>query len=407
MLQDQTDGQRYQSSANVANRGRGGFNRGRGTNRGRGRGGRNPGGRNNNTAGNNFGGQSSSKPKCQICDKPNHTALECWYRFEEDFQPTTNNKSASYSAAYGVDTNWYADSGASDHITGDLEKLTVREKYGGRDQVHTTNGAGMNISNIGHATLHTPNRNLHLKNILHVPKAHKNLASVHRITSDKNVFLEFHPNFFLIKDQATKTTLHQGRCEGGLYPLRLKQGSTSRSKHTFGVSKPSTSRWHSRLGHPAFPIVARVIRDNKLPFIDDSSSESVCDSCQRAKSHQLPYSDSNKTTTAPLELIHSDVWGPAPVSVGRFSYYVSFIDDHTKYTWIYLLQKKSDVFAVFRDFQALVERKFDKKILSMQTDWGGEYERLNSFLNKLALLTEFLVLMLINRMEQPKENIGT
>jgi hypothetical protein len=79
---------------------------------------------------------------------------------------------------------------------------------------------------------------------------------------------------------------------------------------------------------------------------------------------------SNKTATALLELIHSDVWGPAPISVGRFSYYVSFIDDHTKYTWIYLLRQKSDVFAVFKGFQALAERKFNKKILSMQTDWG-------------------------------------
>jgi hypothetical protein len=73
-----------------------------------------------------------------------------------------------------------------------------------------------------------------------------------------------------------------------------------------------------------------VIRDNKLPFVDDSSSEYVCDSCQRAKSHQLPYFASNKITTTLFELIHSDVWGPAPVSVGRFSYYVRFIDDHTK-----------------------------------------------------------------------------
>jgi hypothetical protein len=64
---------------------------------------------------------------------------------------------------------------------------------------------------------------------------------------------------------------------------------------------------------------------------------------------------------------------------------VSFIDDHSKYTWIYLLRQKSDVFAVFHDFQALVERKFDKKILSMQIDWGGEYERLNSFFQRIGI----------------------
>jgi histone deacetylase 1/2 len=52
-------------------------------------------------------------------------------------------------------------------------------------------------------------------------------------------------------------------------------------------------------------------------------------------------------STYPLQLIHSDVLGPAPESVGRHTYYVSFIDDYSKYTWIYLLRKKSDVFHVF------------------------------------------------------------
>jgi hypothetical protein len=103
-------------------------------------------------------------------------------------------------------------------VTSDLEKLTVRDKYTGRDQVHTTSGAGMKISNIGHTTLHIPLKILHLNNILHVPSAHKNLVSVHRLASDNNIFLEFHPKFFLIKDQETKRILHQGRCRGGLYP---------------------------------------------------------------------------------------------------------------------------------------------------------------------------------------------
>jgi hypothetical protein len=106
MLQDQHSGdQQYQSSTNMANRCRGGFNRGRsGGNRARGRGGRNFGGRGNNPTGNGAGRKGTSKPKCQICDKPNHTTLECWYRFEEDFQPN-NNKGASYSTTHGVDTN--------------------------------------------------------------------------------------------------------------------------------------------------------------------------------------------------------------------------------------------------------------------------------------------------------------
>jgi hypothetical protein len=58
----------------------------------------------------------------------------------------------------------------------------------------------------------------------------------------------------------------------------------------------------------------------------------------KSKESSASYFASNKIAIAPLELIHSDVWGPAPNCVGRFSYYVSFIDYHTKYTWVYLLR---------------------------------------------------------------------
>jgi histone deacetylase 1/2 len=83
--------------------------------------------------------------------------------------------------------------------------------------------------------------------------------------------------------------------------------------------------------------------------------------------------------------VFSDVWGPAPASVGRYKYYVSFIDDYSKFTWIYLLKKKSDVFQKFHDFQHLVERQFNRKIVAMQTDWGGEYQKLNSFFQKVGI----------------------
>lgn len=128
-----------------------------------------------------------------------------------------------------------------------------------------------------------------------------------------------------------------------------------------------------------------VLSSYSLPFTSSKNSESVCDACQMAKSHQLPYSNSNKVSNSPLELIYSDVWGPAPVSIGKYTYYVSFIDDYSKYTWIYLLKKKSDVFSMFQGFQRLVERKFNKKILSMQSDWGGEYEKLNSLFQQIGI----------------------
>ena len=178
---------------------------------------------------------------------------------------------------------------------------------------------------------------------------------------------------FFIKDQVTKRILHRGECEKGLYPLKSTPSKSPSNKTSFGATKLPTSRWHSRLGHPSSSVVSQVLSQNQIPFVSESNKGQVCDACLKGKSHQLPYPVSSSESSSPLELIFSDVWGPAPTSVGRYDYYVSFIDDFSKFTWIYLLKHKSEVFQKFHDFQSMVERQFNKKILAIQTDWGGEY----------------------------------
>jgi hypothetical protein len=277
-----------------------------------------------------------------VCFKKGHSATECWHRFDENYVADEKLVGAAYNS-YDVDTNWYTDTGAFDHITSNLEKLSVRDKYKGNDQIHTTSGAGMKISYVGHAIVSTNSRSMHLNNVLHVPDAAKNLVSVHHLARDNSVFLEFHPDYFLVKDQTTKNTILKGRCRKGLYPLP----STRKIKQAFGVVKPSFERWHGRLGHPSSPIVSRVVSSNKLPCYFESNKESVCDACQKAKSHQLPYPKSSSRSSHPLELVYSDVWGHAPDSVGGKRYYVSFIDVYSKFTWIYLLKFKLEVFEKF------------------------------------------------------------
>ena len=143
---------------------------------------------------------------------------------------------------------------------------------------------------------------------------------------------------------------------------------------------------HSRLGHASSPVVKSVLSRHKLSFSSESNNSGViCDACQMAKSHQLSYPKSNSVSSKPFELVFTDVWGPAPTSVGRHSYYISFIDDFSKFTWIYLLRFKSEVFQCFRDFQNMVERQFSHKILAVQSDWGGEYQSLNAFFKRLGI----------------------
>ena len=77
----------------------------------------------------------------------------------------------------------------------------------------------------------------------------------------------------------------------------------------------------------------------------------VCSSCQLRKICKLPFYLRNKIEKEPLLKIHRDLLGPAFVeSSQHMKYYVIFVDDHTRYTWIYLLKKKSEFFDVFIKF---------------------------------------------------------
>jgi hypothetical protein len=132
----------------------------------------------------------------------------------------------------------------------------VRDKYNGTEKVHTTGGAGVEISSTGKSFIRTPHRKFELCNALHVSKATKNLMSIHHFSLDNNAFFEIHPWFFLIKDQNTRSILLRGKCHDGLYPLL----TSNTTKFCFEVNKPSLIKWHGRLGHPSFQIVERVLR---------------------------------------------------------------------------------------------------------------------------------------------------
>jgi transposase InsO family protein len=73
-------------------------------------------------------------------------------------------------------------------------------------------------------------------------------------------------------------------------------------------------------------------------------------------------------------LVHSDICGPMSVeSISGSSYFVTFIDDYSRRTWIYFLKTKDEVFDQFQEFKALVENQTGKKIKVLRSDNGGEY----------------------------------
>ncbi|OMO82468.1 Integrase, catalytic core [Corchorus capsularis] len=83
------------------------------------------------------------------------------------------------------------------------------------------------------------------------------------------------------------------------------------------------------------------------------------------------YIGDGSVSNAPLEILFTDVWGPVRVtSSDGFKYYVSFVDYYTRYTWLFPMTNKSDVFNIFKKFKVLVERLFNRNILTIYSDCG-------------------------------------
>ncbi|KAJ4767670.1 Gag/pol [Rhynchospora pubera] len=177
-------------------------------------------------------------------------------------------------------------------------------------------------------------------------------------------------SYTLEMDLLTKTPLLQVHSINGLFILNL---NLNHSPQAFLSNRASTNVWHARLGHPSIATTLEVVNSNKLSC--SRNKFSLCHDCAQAKAHVLPFSPSSSVSTSPLQIVHSDVWGPSPiVSSQGFRYYITFVDDYSKFTWIYFMKQKSEVSHIFSIFKAQVENLLDCTIKTLRTDGGTEYK---------------------------------
>ncbi|RVW29321.1 Retrovirus-related Pol polyprotein from transposon RE1 [Vitis vinifera] len=204
---------------------------------------------------------------------------------------------------------WYVDSGASNHMTNNPTALCHVRPYAGQSSIQTANGSSLPIAAIGDASSK-------FTDVFLAPQLSTNLISVGQLV-DNNCAVNF-------SDFSPLSSIKSFACNN--------------------VSDLSMV-WHRRLGHPNTQILSHVLNSD-LPGNKDHSSLSLeCDSCKLGKSKTLPFLLHASRASHCFDLIHSDVWGPSPVSSHeKFKYYVIFIDDHSRFTWVYFLRSKSEVF---------------------------------------------------------------
>ena len=234
--------------------------------------------------------------------------------------------------------------------------------------IYTANGSPMHISYLGNVS--TPA--LSISNVYQIPKLTQNLLSVRQLTE-----LGFSLTFSStgVQDSQTGQIVRTARKVRRLFELIFLHLHSSRLS-VYAISGQSTSSlalWHSRLGRASISRVKQLVSRGLLGSVSNKSFDYM--PRQFGKQTALPFNSSVSHALSSFDLIHSDVWGPSPISTpGGSCYLVIFVDDFSQYTWIYLFKNRSELYKIYRDFTKMIETQFSKPIKVFRSDNAQEYK---------------------------------
>jgi hypothetical protein len=306
----------------------------------------------------------------------------------QEVKTSTKEGGDVYLASTGTHADrdvWLIESGVSYHMNPHKEWFSEYEKYDGGD-VFLGDDSTAKILGCGRVKLLLKDGRIRaLPRVLHIPKLARSLISVSKL-DDAGLDTAFGKGTCNMV-QGAMVLMRGVRC-GNLYKLLrstytngcnsyvvLEQ--TNKEDKTNTVHKKKTMLWHQRLGHIGEKGLRTLHGKGMVEGMPNCTLDfDLCEHCIYGKQNQVRFPSSATRAKGILELIHSDVFGPVHVlSLGKSVYYVSFIDDFSRCTWIYFLKNKSEVFDKFKEFKALVENHTEKKIKVLRIDNGGEFYR--------------------------------
>jgi hypothetical protein len=175
---------------------------------------------------------------------------------------------------------WYADSGASSHMTAHFGILSSPHPPSlfGPSSIIVGNGALLPITSIGSYLFPALHRPLVLNNVLVSPSIIKNLIFVHRFTTDNNCSIEFDPFGLSMKDLQMRSVIARCNSTGDLYPFFPL---TTSSIPALTTTTPTTTLWHRRIGHIGSEAMSKLISSHAISC-NEPKCDHICHSCQLA-----------------------------------------------------------------------------------------------------------------------------
>jgi hypothetical protein len=281
-----------------------------------------------------------------------------------------NSNSTTTSSSY----EWLIDSGASYHMAKD------KAIFSSLNECNTKKifvGDNRSLSVVGSRTVQVDH--VHLNYVLCVPSLSCNLLSVYQIThSGEGKTVEFSPHQVVIKDlKYPKHVLTIGIVDDITRLYTFDNFRSSAFSSVFVAHSDDLSKiWHEQFVHLNYRSLQQLCNQQMvtiLPLV--SCRDGVCAGCVLGKHHRDSFDKrASWHTSGPLQLVHSDLCGPlSSPSFSGCKYFLTFIDDFSRHTWVYFLKLKSEVFDKFLAYKALVEKQYGHQIQRLRIDNGGEY----------------------------------
>ena len=386
----------------------------------------------------------SNKVSCSHCGKENHTEAKCWKKYphlqpnrvgrkqtglaaKSERQTVGDNESSDTEiclTARGRDVsenrnpNWIFDSGSTSHVCYDRRMFSDLKtckpfviEIGDKSGVKAIGRGCIRLV----LSINGKPRNAVIKDVAYAPTMAFNLLST-RVMNREGGRSVFEENSCHVERGGK--VVAEGEIRDGLYCLKtLSQAcDPGTDPHTHTVLAADMNLWHQRLAHVHVDGIRNMVRSGVVEGVNIDTTKHVgkCKGCVYGKSSRAPIPKLNAhRASGILDLVHTDVCGPFPEeSLGGSLYFVSFIDDCSRYAWVYPIATKADVFSTFTNWLASAEnlhkrklkvltsgKRLDKlmgesgqgdspaKLRVLQSDNGGEYisAKMKLFLEKRGI----------------------
>jgi len=305
----------------------------------------------------------------------------------------TEEEATALTAAATTDTlTFKVDSGATQHYVCKRDWFT---SYTANPSVVTVaNGAPVQVA--GQGTIHchfTAEQGrlvpIVLKDVNYVPDFKYNLLSASVMHRKANIECTMGQDCTIRNQSGAIIGIARGDC--GLYRLTTHRPITAALTTSTSAALATSTKtvdadlWHRRMGHAHHKAVAKLFSATMVADADAADiartlqEEDIptCEACIKGKKASTPIPTSTTTrATRPLERVHMDIWGPAPIeSLNGFFYFLILVDDFSRWMTLLLMRHKSDAFPLFKQYTARVENFHSAaghRITHVRSDNGGE-----------------------------------